>query len=235
MVRRFFKTLSPGSPMKSFLYRTWPALLAAFLAGTIVVLAAVPAFAAETAGPLAPRVPLGGPVTLAGWSGVTVEAGEAQLAAGQEASFRHPDGPRGLIKHGFRLLHDNAYDWHDYFGLVFDLRPPGARALTLQVTLVTAQGEVVASTTGVSGTGWRTVTLPWNAFTYERGRTNLLQSIREVRIRADVADGAAPAAIGLRDIRVVRGDRVALSATVRGRSGQPGETVTYPLEVANHQ
>ncbi len=170
-----------------------------------------------------------GSAEFGGWSGVT-----------GEAVFRYPEGPKGWYSIGFARRNDSSADWHDYYGLQFEVLAPERRTVEIHVTLRTpppdfAKRELLAETSAgavVDGGGWKLVTLPWSAFDLNEGQKALLWFVREVRLAGEFADGKS-GEIQLRNVRLTRAPGISLDTPLRGKAAQAGKTVSYEVTVGN--
>jgi hypothetical protein len=199
---------------------------------SVIGLVLVAFVAASTRAATPPWETLGGP-QLQGWTGIKPGDCAATLTVPGHAAFARPDGPRGFIKHGFRMENDGASDWTDFYGVRFDVRltddHPIELAVALDAAIANGPDRLVPAKVDVAGTGWHSVTLPWSAFAFPQAGTGFLRFGKGVQI---TADGPAET-IGLRDVRVVRAATVALTADVRGKPADAGAAATYPLHLTN--
>jgi hypothetical protein len=173
------------------------------------------------------------------WQGLdtTSDLSEATLPSSGEAAFRYPDGPKGWIKHGFRLTNDGTADWHECEGVQFDVRLANDLPVDVKVFIGTPneaeEASMVAGTVTVRGAGWHTVSLPWSAFAFDHANTTFLQYVKELRIKVAASSGSMPGPVGLRNVRVLEGDPLALECDVRGKAVQPGQSAEYDVTVEN--
>ena len=67
---------------------------------------------------------------------------------------------------GFRTLNDSTADWHDFWGVRFDVKTSRDTELTITITAAGngVAGKSVRSVVRLTGEGWHTVALPWSAF-----------------------------------------------------------------------
>jgi hypothetical protein len=185
--------------------------------------------------------------TLAGWQGLNASANPgksgasaASLAIPGEAVFTYPNGPQGWYQRGFRIEHDGTSDWRDFFALQLDVklvedRPVALTALVrippqpVRKDFVTeSQANVV-----IRGAGWHTVTLPWSSFDFQQAQPSFLKFVKELHVSARFVDGQGSGTVLLGGVRLIQGEPLVLRCDIRGLSGQPGETVTYPVTVGN--
>ena len=173
------------------------------------------------------------------WTGVEAspDSPEATLQGSGEAVFRYPDGPKGWIKHGFRLLNDGTADWHECHGLTLDIHLADDRSVQVKALVATPnetdETNMVQGAVTVGGSGWHTITLPWTSFAFDHANTTFLQYVKELRIAVAPIEGGAGGPVLLKDVRVVEGDPLALKCEVRGKSVAPGESAEYDVTVTN--
>jgi hypothetical protein len=173
------------------------------------------------------------------WTGVDVALGaqEAALQGSGMAVFRYPDGPKGWIKHGFRLTNDGTADWHECQGLKLEVRL--ADDLAVKVTAFigtpneTDESSMVPGAVTIRGPGWHTVTLPWSAFAFDQANTSFLQHVKELRLVVAPTDSNAGGRILLKNVRVMEGDPLALKCDIRGKSIPAGQSADYEVTVNN--
>jgi hypothetical protein len=165
------------------------------------------------------------------------DAGETLLTAPGTVAFRHPAGPLGFYKHGFRVLHDGSWDVRPFYGVQAEVILPDDRETELSFTLDVARrtniDPPVLTTVRLQGKGSHLVTLPWSAFSFEQARYSLLKFIQEIRIAVRVADGSKGGTLTLRRARIIRAPGVALDTEVRGKSAASPGFVEYPVQVTN--
>lgn len=157
-----------------------------------------------------------------------------------EISYVHPDGKRGWHRQGLKKIHDGSGDWHDAFGVRFEVMVPVGRAAEIEATLKTpapdfARQEFIPSTRAsvrVSGDGWRTVTLPWSAFDFNKSQSALLRFVKELRLAGKFADGK-PGDLQVKNFRLTRADTLLMESPVRGKAVQAGETARYEVTLGN--
>ncbi|VGO15335.1 hypothetical protein PDESU_03918 [Pontiella desulfatans] len=184
----------------------------------------------------------GGVSCLEEWSGVSVKRGVARLAVPGEASFTYPDGERGWHRVGLSFVHDGSANWRDMHGIRFEVFLPADKALKAQATMQNAPYKLNKGSTdvvdtlsasfGLAGKGWHTVTLPLESFNLPRAKPFALESIKSFSIKAGFADGSE-GELKLRNLQVVKADRINLESGIRSRSAKGGETVVYELLVSN--
>ena len=159
-------------------------------------------------------------------------------AGGGRVTLREPDGPRGLYKHGFRVLNDSAAEWQGFHGVQFEVRLPEDQTVTLTASILRAQRSAnlaetaFHSSVNVSGAGWHTITLPWSAFDNPQANTSFLKYVKEFTVTGRKADGQ-PAAFQLRNARVVKAPVISLTADVCGKSTARNGAVEYTVTVGN--
>jgi hypothetical protein len=173
------------------------------------------------------------------WTGVDVseDSAEATLQGPGEAIFRYPDGPKGWIKHGFRLLNDGTADWHECEGLKLDIHLADDRPVEVKAAIGTPdetdESSMVQGRVLVRGAGWHTVTLPWSAFAFDQANTAFLQHVKELRLAVMPTDGGTNGAVLLRGVRIMEGDPLALKCDIHGESVQVGQSAEYDVTVVN--
>jgi hypothetical protein len=190
--------------------------------------------------------PLGG-TRFEGWAGLEVENGEATLRVPGEAEFEYPAGSKGWYEEGFRKENDGTKDWSGYYGVQLEVRAPADRTLMLEATLLTPSTDPAPNsgrnefileskaTVKVAGDGnWKTVTLPWISFDYNKSQGAFLKFIKAFQLSASFTEeNVGAGSIGMRDIRLTRAQSLALEAPVRGEARQAGETAAYDVTVGN--
>lgn len=161
----------------------------------------------------------------------------AALPVPGKVSFRHPAGGRGFYKHGFRLLHDGAWDLKAFYGVEAEVVLPDDREVELTVVLDparrTTQDTPVSATVRLQGAGPHRLELPWSAFGFEQARTSFLKYVAAVEIAARFTDGSGNGKAEVRRPRMVRGAALALDAEVRGLAAAAPGTAEYPVKVTN--
>ena len=173
------------------------------------------------------------------WTGLDLSAAapEATLPTSGSAAFRYPDGPKGWIKHGFRLLNDGTADWHECQGITLDLQLPDDRPVTLKAYIGTPDDKeaaaMICGTVTVAGAGWHTVTLPWSTFAFDQANRSFLLHVKELRLAVTAADGSPAPQVVLKNVRVIEGDPLALKCDIRGKSSEVGKAVAYNVTVTN--
>jgi hypothetical protein len=171
------------------------------------------------------------------WTGLEVAAADAAaLPLSGAAAFRHPDGPRGFYKHGFRVLSDGTGDWRERYGVRMQVELPDDRAAALTVAIQTdgvhGPGEAIESQVSLRGAGWHTVILPWRAFGFEQARTSFLMYVKQMTVAVHL-DGEGTGRAMLRDVCVVKAPATAIEAAVRGRAVPAGQAAEYAVTVSN--
>ena len=171
--------------------------------------------------------------SFAHWSGARVEGEHAIVTVPGEMIFRYPDGPKGWIKHGFRIANDGAVDWHLAKGLTFDIRLPNDSSVQIDACLGTPgqeeEAEMIQGHTTLQGAGWHSVSLPWTAFAFDQANSAFLQNIKELRLAIRGNGGEA----WVKNVRIYEGASVALKAEVLGKSAPAGQSVSYDVTVSN--
>jgi hypothetical protein len=175
--------------------------------------------------------------SFANWTGLKVEGAHAVVALPGEMTFRYPDGPKGWIKHGFRITNDGAADWHDAMGVALDIDLPDDQPMQLDAYLGTpGQTDPAGMVRGhatLSGAGWHHVTLPWSAFAFDQANSGFLQNIKELRLDLQSPQATAGSAAWVKNVRVIDGDPLAIRAAIRGKSADAGQGVSYDVTVSN--
>ncbi|MBC7784286.1 MAG: hypothetical protein H7144_10645 [Burkholderiales bacterium] len=176
---------------------------------------------------------LGDIASLDGWQGLQKAESGAILAANGEAVFRYPAGPRGWYKHGFRSEHDGSRDWRVYVGVQIDCvlldDAPTDLTVTLRLPQQPGRDSLIPSTKAVVrivGRGNHRVMLPWEAFEFKQAQPAFLKYIAELGI-------SSTREVKLVDARVVKGERVVISAPIQGKSATAGGEAEYEVEVSN--
>jgi len=203
------------------------ALALLFLFGPSLLLAQMP--------PIGAWEELGGQA-FSHWSGLEAKEGVAQTKAAGEAVFRYPDGPKGSYNHGFRRENDSAQDWRGFYGIQFDVKLDQAAVGLLQARFVPYGVPVDQGSTAsivLAGDGWHTVTLPWDAFSFNQVRTGLLQSVKEFHLRVTTADGKDTETFALKNVRLIKGAVLALSTPIAGKATVANGRVDYEVTVSN--
>ncbi|HCD35189.1 MAG TPA: hypothetical protein DER01_22495, partial [Phycisphaerales bacterium] len=171
-----------------------------------------------------PVARLGDLATLKDWEGLQASAKGATLALPGEAIYRFP---KDESTHG---------DWRSWYGMRLDVQLFDDKPVTLDITLGMRQQikDHIAATTSVTitGVGKQTVVLPWSSFTWTRPTRNQLGSIRAVAIHAQGSQGSS-AMLLLTDAKLVGAQTIWLHTPVQGQAAAPGQTVEYPLTLAN--
>ena len=181
---------------------------------------------------------------LEGWTDVGISGGGAALRLPGEADFRYAIGPRGWYVTGFRQECDGAQDWRGYYGLEMDVLAPAGRELEICARLETAsqvtmvrQEFIAGSKTAVVVEGreaWQRVTLPWEAFDFNKNQRAFLKFIQQLRVTGRFTDGKSGDAVAwVRNVRLVRAPAITLDAPVLGKAVEPGATATYEVSVGN--
>jgi hypothetical protein len=173
------------------------------------------------------------------WTGLNIaqDAPEATLPSSGEAVFRYPDGPKGWIKHGFRLINDGTADWHECQGIQMEIHLADDHPVEVKAFIgtpsETKEASMVQAAVQISGSGWHTVLLPWSAFAFDHANTSFLQYVKELRLTAAPADGNAGGPVILKNIRVIEGDPLALKCEIRGKAVGIAESAEYTVIVTN--
>lgn len=171
---------------------------------------------------------LGCCVTIQLHAQLTESIGKADLSDWQGGSYRYPDGRQ--YNHGFRNINEGVRDWSRFYGISFQVFAD--KPVNVEVVIKVPGYEKdniypeIAAAIPLAGTGWQRVVVPWRQFRIsEAQRTKALQTVKELIIRA--------AGARVRDVQLTKGEVIALSTPVMGKSAQPGTTATYILSVGN--
>lgn len=170
------------------------------------------------------------------WSGLHAKQGAAQIDGSGEAIWTHPDGARGLYKHGFRELNDGAGDWSRYKAIQFEIHlegnsQPKAQVEVSVVPFEANDGEKRAKV-AVLGKGWHSITLPWTAFDIPSANRAWLLQVKRMKIAARYVS-ASHARFAIRNVRLISGVTVSLDAPLKGMAVKPGKAAEYPVTVGN--
>ncbi|WP_372807731.1 hypothetical protein [Pontiella sp.] len=182
------------------------------------------------------RMDVGRP-DLSDWSGISGAAtNEAEFGSGEPIAYVYHNQNRvypGLM----RNFYGDSADWYDYAGLSFELfleEPTTAEVIAAIKTDPLDHMELNPVSTAkalVAGAGWKTVYLPWSLFDVNIGQQgNTLQAVKALEI---VVNSAENQRLKIRNVRVVKGERLALEAVVQGRSVEAGGSVQYEFTVGN--
>ena len=208
-----------------------------------VFLAALGSIAVQTTeASVSPPLEHVGGGNFAGWAGFkAVDPSGATLTVPGTAVFHHARGAKGWHNRGFRVQHDGAADWREYAGLSIEVELSDDRPIELAITLRVPEQPVrvnyVSSTqakTVVRGRGVQTVFLPWSTFDFQQAQPAFLKFIQQVQLKVrGTGEGASTGPVRVKSVRVVRGEIVALSAAVRGKSAKAGGASEYRATLSN--
>jgi hypothetical protein len=177
------------------------------------------------------------------WNGLDKisKKGLATWAVPGEASYTYPAGEKGWHRVGMSTQHDGSGNWYGQYGVRFELYLPNDKPLKAVAELdivprrVNGGSEDVVDTfsskLSLVGKGWHTVTVPFDAFDFQR-RVVLLETIKTFRLKAETADGSKTK-VKLENPHIVKADVVSLESKIRSISAKGGEVVTYELELSN--
>ena len=166
------------------------------------------------------------------WSGFSSSKGEGRsLPLPGAATFRFPDGPKGAVKHGFRIFNDSVSDWSRYQALRLVIALPDDREVRLKVTVGNDEEKINASVP-VAGKGRHEVLLPREAFDYEHARAMTWRGIKQVGVEGAMADGGRGSFV-LLEAAALASPVIDLSAEVCGKSVKPGKQAEYTVRIAN--
>lgn len=171
------------------------------------------------------------------WNGiVSSKKGEAAAKVNQPISYRYPDGKR--VSKGFRTLRNDVSDWSLFSGLRFEVFVADDKTVEFDICLKVPDGDTKAymaethARTSVVGKGWHTVYLSWDALEIKEGqRLGVLRLVKEISLLAK--SETAKGQIRLRNVQLVKAERVALQIEIKGKAVKSGETAVYDVEVGN--
>ena len=177
--------------------------------------------------------PIGDP-SFSDWRGVkAVKEKVAYLSEKQTILFRYPDGK--AYHKGFRNINEGVANWAVYSGIRMEICLQDELPVSIDVCFAVPEklaDQLIPESNAkvrLSGKGWHTVMLPWNRFNIkEAQRIAALQSMKEIRVSVDGGKR-----VGIRNIQLVKGEKVSLACDIKGRSVQKGEVATYTVEVGN--
>ncbi|MDF7797941.1 hypothetical protein P4C99_00600 [Pontiellaceae bacterium B1224] len=158
------------------------------------------------------------------------------------AKYTYPDGERGGYRAGLSFVHDGSANWRELYGVRFDVYLPTDTTLKATASMENAPYKLNKGSTdvtdvftldfGLKGEGWHTVTLPLTSFNVQQARPFALESIKTFSIEAAFADGSQ-GEVQLRNLKLVKAERIHLESPIRSVSAKGGETVVYDLLVEN--
>jgi hypothetical protein len=189
-----------------------------------------------------PALPAAFPLPSTQWTGAAPAPEPGAFHLSGEATYRVPDGPQGWYHAGLKQENDGTLDLRPWYGLRFEVQPDRddlPYTLEVKVSIPPQPGRQnwISSATGhtrVQGGGWRTVTVPFADFDYNRGQVYFLKFIKELALTGGYDGAAAPGeSATIRNLRLVRADVVSLDSPVLSQPAEAGETVTYPITVTN--
>lgn len=143
--------------------------------------------------------------------------------------FPVPENARGFTPWGFERKNDSAADLYDFQGLDLILRREGFTGPdTLRLRARFAEGESLTYEAPVLFAGGRAeVTAAFEDFPVETARANVWRFVTGFEVETDLGKAE------VESLAARRRPAVYLDFPVRGRSGEPGETVNYEGEVYN--
>ncbi|MDF7799287.1 alginate lyase family protein [Pontiellaceae bacterium B1224] len=180
--------------------------------------------------------PVGAP-DFSDWSGISnVRNNEAELTSGKPIRYTY-SGQNRVYPNLKREFKGDAADWYDYAGLSFEVflaKPSTAEIVTTFKADPLDHMELNPASTAkalVSGEGWQTVYLSWDLFDVNIGQQgNALQGVKELEITVESAENKN---LQIRNIRVTKGEQLALETSIQGRAVNAGGTVSYEFKVGN--
>ncbi|HEX8339797.1 MAG TPA: alginate lyase family protein, partial [Tepidisphaeraceae bacterium] len=174
------------------------------------------------------------------WTGIERDGKVAVLRTPGEAVFDVPAGPRGAYKRGLYEANDSTIDVRPWHAVRFDVevdRDDAPLTLALKMTIPPQKDrqnfpQSTAARAGAAGKGWHTVTVPIDGFDFKRGQSYFLKYVQQLSVRA-AYDGKTDGQVRLRNVRLVRGNDLAVDADVRGGAGDGSAPVSYAVTVTN--
>lgn len=150
---------------------------------------------------------------------------------GVAVRFPAPDNAPGFYPYGFDRKNDSAADLYDFRCLTLSLRREGVTGPdALRVRARFAEGEsLVYEAPILFAEGRAEVTVDLEDFPVETARANVWRFVTGFDLETDSGEAR------VESLAARRRPAVYLDFPVRGRSGEPGETVTYEGEVYNCQ
>jgi len=171
------------------------------------------------------------------WEGIEkVKNDVATIKNATTISYRFMDNNRrrpGLM----RDFDGDVADFSGYAGISFQVYFKKQTTADLTVSLIVDSLDmekffpVSTASAKIAGSGWQTVYLPWDLFDIPVGqRGGALQAMKKVLIKVDSKENST---INIKDIHLKKGEMLALSSYVQGRSAVAGGDITYDVEVGN--
>ncbi len=171
------------------------------------------------------------------WSGVSkVWNNEATFESGAALTYQYADCNR--VCPGMRReVYGDAFDFTPYAGMSFEIYLKKQSAADVSVTLkvdpkdMDALNPASTAKMTVLGKGWQKVFVPWDLLDVNVAqREAALQFIKNVEITVHSPGNET---LKIRDVQLVRGEKLFLDSTVQGRSAEAGGSVSYEVEVGN--
>ncbi len=168
------------------------------------------------------------------WSGVSsVKKGVATLLSGEAAVYTYPEGKNE--QKGFSTSYHGS-DWSRFEGVALELflKTDGATQVDLTFGVAPENREelepLVWAKVSVASKGWNKIYIPWSHFSLRGGQRGTLNGVKELKIVATSKDNKE---LQIRNVELKKGETIALTAPIRGRAADAGESVIYELEVGN--
>ncbi|MFR9534599.1 MAG: hypothetical protein SNG49_07140 [Rikenellaceae bacterium] len=168
------------------------------------------------------------------WTKVKTDgANVAEIRSGGQISYTYPDQPH--VEKGFRVYY-NGCDWSQYKGLSFEVYLDKASEAQALVTFGVAEENakhlepVNTAEVNLYGQGWCKVFVPWSQFSLVAGQRGTLQGVHSLDLSVSSQENKK---IKIRNVELLKGEVVALSAPRQGGAAAAGETVKYSLTLGN--
>jgi hypothetical protein len=132
-----------------------------------------------------------------------------------------------------------AADWRKYKSISLNIFLEDDRKFELIINiypLFVSRGEypeVISAKTAVSGKGWHKIVLPLDKFDYVKALGSFWKFIQKVSLTGRFLDGRNAGKILISDIKLNKGDLIALSSSITSRSCKAGQNVDYHIKVEN--
>ena len=132
-----------------------------------------------------------------------------------------PDGARGFYPYGFVRKNDCAADFVRWYGLFLTLYRETDGMETVSVTAYFAEGEPLAvQVPALFRNGEARLEIPFRSFPIETAKGNRWEFVTSFQIQAT-------GNLGLQECTARRKPCVYLDMPLRGKSGEPGDCITY--------
>ncbi|WP_339316426.1 hypothetical protein [Paenibacillus sp. FSL R10-2734] len=153
------------------------------------------------------------------------EQGSAGYSLNQGILLTYPvsDHAVGWIPYGFERINDSAMDVMNWFGLFFRLHTE-AEATQIKIKATFADDLEVCTTLFLAGAGSHDVRVRLTDFDIERAKANIWRFLQTIEIQGDAV---------LKSAQLKHGERLHVHADVRGKAGNKGDLITYPMTVYN--